>query len=84
MKYEFTKEDLENNINEVYFDEDELLLKGEYIEKRDEQYILIGSAIVEEETYHNFEVAFELKDNPSEITAKTLMLSEWEYYEYVF
>lgn len=84
MKYEFTKEDLENNINEVYFDEDELLLKGEYVEKRDEQYILIGSAIVEEETYHNFEVAFELKDNPSEITAKTLMLSEWLYYEYVF
>ncbi len=84
MKYEFTDDDLKNGINEVYFDEDELLLKGEYIEKREDFYVLVGTCIVENETYHNFEVGFNTVSPLTDITAKNLMLSEWEYYEYLF
>ncbi len=82
MKIEFTQEELEDKINIVELED--VTLIGEYIEKYDDYYILVGTGIVDGENYRDFRVEITLKDNDIEDNCKDILDSEWEFYDFLF
>ncbi|MDD3570048.1 MAG: hypothetical protein PHY44_02980 [Lachnospiraceae bacterium] len=83
MKEYFTQEQKEREINKVMIEDDNVLLMGEYIEGEGKSYVLTGSAVIDGETYHDFQVEFELLNEPEEKTAESVMSQEWDWYDYL-
>ena len=83
MRFDFTDEDIKNELNKVYIEDDDVLLTGEYIEGEGKKYVLTGSALIEGETYHGFETEFELEDEIENPTAASLMSADWKWYDYI-
>lgn len=83
MKEYFTEEQKNREINKIYIEEDDVLVIGEFVEGSGKTFILTGNAVIEGETYHEFEVEFELTEEPKEETAEEIMGIDWEWYDYL-
>ena len=81
MKYIFTDEDIKNEINIINIPEDDLVLFGETLSGEGKSYIISGRANIEGETYHGFEIEFELVKEA--LTPRDIMDTDWEWYDYI-
>lgn len=83
MKLTFTEEDIKNEINKIYIEDDDVLLETEYITGEGLEYVLTGSAVIEGEKYHDFQVQVVLLKAPKQETAKAVMEEEWDWYDFL-
>ena len=83
MKLYFSDEEKEKDFNKFVLEEDDVLFSGEYIEGSGKSYVITGSAIIDEETYNDFQIEFELLKEPSEETIESIMNEEWDWYNYI-
>lgn len=86
MRFEFTKEDIENEYNKVELEGEDVVLIGDYIEtveNEENTYLIIGDAIIEGELYHEFVTIFGLAEEPKDLTAKAILAAEWDWFDYV-
>ena len=83
MKLTFTEEHIKNEINKFYLEEDDLMMEGEYITGEGKNYIISGIATIEGERYHEFEIEFELLEEPAEETIEAIMAVEWDWYDFL-
>jgi hypothetical protein len=82
MRYDFTENDIKNESNKLYFEEDDVMLDGEFIEGDGKHFVLTGSAVIDGEKYHDFETEFEIADGQKHDTAYDIMNAEWLWYDY--
>lgn len=82
MRYEFTEKDIKNEVNKLYFEEDEVTLDGEYIEGDGKRFVITGIAVIEGEKYHDFKTEFEIEDGQKHDTAEEIINAEWLWYDY--
>lgn len=83
MKLTFTEEQIRNELNKFYLEEDDLMMEGEYITGEGKNYIISGVATIEGERYHEFEIEFELLEEPAEQTIEAIMAVEWDWYDFL-
>lgn len=83
MKLTFTEEQIKNELNKFYLEEDDLMMEGEYITGEGKNYIISGVATIEGERYHEFEIEFELLEEPAEQTIEAIMAVEWDWYDFL-
>ena len=83
MKLTFTEEQIKNELNKFYLEEDDLMMEGEYITGEGKNYIISGVATIEGERYHEFEIEFELLEDPAEQTIEAIMAVEWDWYDFL-
>ncbi len=83
MKYVFTEEDKSREINVIFIEEDNVLLRGEFITKEDDGYIINGIAVIDDEVYHDFEVFFALTEDISFDDIEGIMAADWDWYDFV-
>ena len=83
MKLTFTEEHIENELNKFYLEEDDLMMEGEYITGEGKNYIISGVATIEGERYHEFEIEFELLEEPAEESIEAIMAVEWDWYDFL-
>ncbi|MBQ3032244.1 MAG: hypothetical protein IJ969_02065 [Anaerotignum sp.] len=83
MKLIFTDEQIKNELNKFYLEEDDLMMEGEYITGEGKNYIISGVATIEGERYHEFEIEFELLEEPAEETIEAIMAVEWDWYDFL-
>ena len=83
MKLTFTEEQIKNELNKFYLEEDDLMMEGEYITGEGKNYVISGVATIEGERYHEFEIEFELLEEPSEETVEAIMAVEWDWYDFL-
>jgi len=83
MKAYFSEEQKQKELNKIELEEDEVIILGEFIEGSGKSYIIRGSAIIDGETYRDFEVEFELVNEPNEETIEDIMEVDWEWYDYL-
>ncbi len=83
MKLTFTEEHIKSELNKFYLEEDDLMMEGEYITGEGKNYIISGVATIEGERYHEFEIEFELLEEPAEETIEAIMAVEWDWYDFL-
>ena len=83
MKLTFTEEQIKNELNKFYLEEDDLMMEGQYITGEGKNYIISGVATIEGERYHEFEIEFELLEEPAEETIEAIMAVEWDWYDFL-
>lgn len=83
MKLTFTEEQIKNELNKFYLEEDDLMMEGEYITGEGKNYVISGVATIEGERYHEFEIEFELLEEPAEETIEAIMAAEWDWYDFL-
>lgn len=83
MKEYFTKEQIDQEYHRIWLEEDDVLFFGEYLEGEGKNYCLTGKAVIEEETYHDFQIAFQLLQLPLSETIEGVMQCDWEWYDFV-
>ena len=83
LKYIFTEEDKKKEINVIFIEDDNVLVRGEFITKEEDGYILNGSAVIDEETYHDFEVFFALTEEIEFNDIEAIKNAEWDWNDYV-
>lgn len=83
MRWTFTPEEIEQEINKVYLEEDDLLMEGEWLEGEGTHYVLHGIATIEGERYHEFEMEFALEEEVAEPNAETILSAPWDWYDYI-
>lgn len=83
MKEYFTEEQKQRGINKVMIEDDNVLIIGDFIEGEGKNFVLAGSAVIDDETYHEFQVEVELANEPEEETAEAVMSQEWDWYDYL-
>jgi len=84
MKLTFTEEQIANELHKIYLEEDDLLMEGEFVTGEGKNYIITGVATIEGERYHEFEIEFELTEEPAEETLEAIMQTDWEWYDFLF
>lgn len=83
MRFEFNEDEIKDELNRVYIEEDDVLLIGEFIEGEGKNYVLTGSAVIDGETYHDFETEFELTEEINPQSAGDIMKAEWDWCDYI-
>lgn len=83
MEHFFTPEEIEQELNKVYLEEDDLLMEGISLRGEKGHYILKGIATIEGERYHDFEIEFQLEEEPETEAAETVLKAPWEWYDFV-
>lgn len=83
MKLTFTEEHIKSELNKFYLEEDDLMMEGEYITGKGKNYVISGVATIEGERYHEFEIEFELLEEPAEETIEAIMAVEWDWYDFL-
>ncbi len=83
MKEYFSLQQKERELNKVYLEEDDVLITGEFIEGEGKVFVICGSALIEGEVYKDFEVQFELMEEPEEETIEEIMNTEWQWYDFL-
>lgn len=84
MRYETRKEEIEKGENKIWLDDDEIELQINFIDKKDEVYILNTRAIIDGEAYNNFEVEVKLIEPSSDLSCVADILKlEWEWYDII-
>lgn len=83
MNYIFNEEQKKLEINKIEIEEDEIILEAESIEGEGKHYIITGIAEIEGERYHDFQIEFELVQEPKENSIESIMETQWEWYDYL-
>lgn len=83
MKYIFSEEQKKLEINKIEIEEDEIILEAESLEGEGKHYIITGIAEIEGERYHDFQIEFELVQEPKENSIEFIMETQWEWYDYL-
>lgn len=83
MKYIFSEEQKKLEINKIEIEEDEIILEAESLEGEGKHYIITGIAEIEGERYHDFQIEFELVQEPKENSIESIMETQWEWYDYL-
>ena len=83
MKLTFTEEQIKNELNKFYLEEDDLMMEGEYVTGEGKNYVISGVATIEGERYHEFEIEFELVEEPAEESLEAIMAVEWDWYDFL-
>lgn len=83
MKYVFTDEDIKNEINVIDIEDENVMVIGEYLEGEGKIYVLTGKAVIDGETYHEFQVEFELEEMPETDKIEDIMSGEWKFYDFL-
>ena len=83
MRLTFTEQEIQQELNKIYLEEDDLLMEGEWLEGEGRQYIISGVATIEGERYHEFEIEFELLEDPQEQTAVGILSVDWDWYDFL-
>ena len=83
MKLTFTEEHIKSELNKFYLEEDDLMMEGEYITGEGKNYVISGVATIVGERYHEFEIEFELLEEPAEETIEAIMAVEWDWYDFL-
>lgn len=82
MRLTFTEQEIQQELNKIYLEEDDLLMEGEWLEGEGRHYIISGVATIEGERYHEFEIEFELLEDPQEQTAVGILSVDWDWYDF--
>ena len=82
MKLYFTQQQKENDLNKLEIED--VLFSADYIEGVRNDFRIVGSAVIEGETYPDFEISFTTIhpvtcENPAEILGY-----EWDSYAFEF
>lgn len=83
MKYIFTEEQIKKDLHKLYLEEDDVLMEGEYVTGEGKNYVISGVATIEGERYHEFEIEFELTEEPAEDSLEAIMSMDWEWYDFL-
>ena len=86
MRYEFTADDIEEELNKIELEGEDVILIGKYIETVEDEentYTITGDAIVEGELYHDFVTIFGTIGSPEEMSAAGNAALEWDWFDYV-
>lgn len=83
LKYVFTDEDKAKEINVIFIEDDNVLLKGDFITKEHDGFIINGTATIDDEVYHDFEIFFALVEDLPLDDIEAVMKADWDWYDYV-
>ena len=83
MKYVFTDEDIKNEKNVIEIEEENVTIYGESLEGEGRVYVLTGVALVDGERYHDFQVEFELEEDPASESWEDIMSADWKFYDFL-
>lgn len=78
----FSQEQIEMGWNHIIIEEDGVEFIGEQLAGEGKEYTLTGTAIIEGETYHDFQIMFQLEQEPDAETIEAVMACDWEWYDY--
>lgn len=82
MKFNFTDEQKNEGFNKIELEDEDIILYGEYVEGEGKYFIISGKAVIEGETYHDFQIEFEIvKEVGNNI--EEIMEAEWESYDFL-
>ena len=86
MKYVFTEQDKQDEVNKIVLEGEDVMLIGEYIEdveNEENTYTITGDAVIEGELYHEFVTIFGTVEPVEEPTARAIAMAEWDWFDYV-
>ena len=86
MKYVFTEQDKQDEVNKIELEGEDVMLIGEYIEdveNEENTYTITGDAVIEGELYHEFVTIFGTVEPIEEPTARAIAMAEWDWFDYV-
>ena len=86
MKYLFTEQDKQDEVNKIELEGEDVMLIGEYIEdveNEENTYTITGDAVIEGELYHEFVTIFGTVEPVEEPTARAIAMAEWDWFDYV-
>ena len=86
MKYVFTEQDKQDEVNKIELEGEDVMLIGEYIEdveNEENTYTITGDAVIEGELYHEFVTIFGTVEPVEKRTARTIAMAEWDWFDYV-
>lgn len=86
MKYVFTEQDKQDEVNKIELEGEDVMLIGEYIEdveNEENTYTITGDAVIEGELYHEFVTIFGTVEPVEEQTARAIAMAEWDWFDYV-
>lgn len=86
MKYVFTEQDKQDEVNKIELEGEDVMLIGEYIEdveNEENTYTITGDAVIEGELYHEFVTIFGTVEPVKEPTARAIAMAEWDWFDYV-
>lgn len=84
MKLSFTQQQIDTGYNKIEFEEDGVIFYAQSIEGENQCYLLTGKAVIEGETYHDFQVKIQLEQSPEQLSAESIIESDWEWYDFPF
>ena len=86
MKYVFTEQDKQDEVNKIELEGEDVMFIGEYIEdveNEENTYTITGDAVIEGELYHEFVTIFGTVEPVEEPTARAIAMAEWDWFDYV-
>lgn len=86
MKYVFTEQDKQDEVNKIELEGEDVMLIGEYIEdveNEENTYTITGDAVIEGELYHEFVTIFGTVEPVEKPTARAIAMAEWDWFDYV-
>ena len=83
MKYIFTDEDIKNEKNVIEIEDENVKLFAESLEGAGRVYVLTGIALIDGERYHDFQVEFELDEDPASEAPGDIMSADWKFYDFL-
>ena len=83
MKLTFTEEQVKADLNKVFLEDEDVLMEGEWVEGQGKNYIISGVATIDGERYHEFEIEFELTEEPREETLEEIMKGDWDWFDFL-
>lgn len=83
MKLTFTEEQIANELHKFISKRMTFLWRANLSQEMGKNYIITGVATIEGERYHEFEIEFELTEEPAEETLEAIMQTDWEWYDFL-
>ena len=86
MKYVFTEQYKQDEVNKIELEGEDVMLIGEYIEdveNEENTYTITGDAVIEGELYHEFVTIFGTVEPVEEPTARAIAMADWDWFDYV-
>ena len=80
---EISTTQIKQELHKFYLEEDDLMMEGEFVTGEGKNYVITGVATIEGERYHEFEIEFELLQEPAEMTLEAIMSEEWDWYDFL-
>ena len=79
----FTEEDIKVEMHKIVFEDDEVNFTATHIIGSGKNFKLVGTAVIEGEVYNEFEIIFETVNEVKDLSAKSIMQAEWDWYDFL-